>query len=413
MSKQPNILDAINATIEFVYENECSWYRDHWQKHGLSKKPRLKTLDDLALIPPVSKADFIASAHPLEYTFVPPSQVTTFRTTSGTTSGELFMFPRTHLYPDIRDTLKRDGVTAFLYMGGFHKNPATILDYGYHGLQVIAGDIHMPEETVRTVVEHGIDTFLLTPSVLELLLPHILEHNYAPQIKKIILYGELTNASTLKRITANYPNAAIYTEYSLSESGQAIGYTTPRCNLEPNQFRSYPSAYPEIVSDELLITTTTNPHPLPLIRYRTGDSAHLIEHADASLGDTPIFELTGRKNVDWVRVGGLELRYTSAENALRQLPLTISLAQFSIVVSHTPTEPIHIKVSGTLSPDTTADPEIVSELISQTLQDHWQVTASKKLAHFIESGHCARPQVDLLTTPDKASLKKTGIRLLN
>lgn len=404
---------AIENLIAFVWQNNCQWYANLWRTHGLTAKPAIQHVTELTKLPIISKADFLKSNHPFEYTFIPTKEVVAFRSTSGTTGKELFVFPRKNFSPDIRDQLKADGAAIFMYLGGVHKNASTILDYAHKDMHLVTGDAHAPDKTVRSAVVNQVDTISATPTALNMLAPFMKQYDYAHHLERIVLYGELCTQASLKRIEEQYPHAQIYTEYSLSESGQGIGYTTPQCDLGLNCYHVRESAHCEVVDDELVITTLTTPHPLPLIRYRTGDTAHLQEHS-CSCGhpDPQVFELTGRKNVDWVRVGGLELRYSALEKALEQLPSTILVDAIHATVETRNAGQIEIHIFVALSEETKVAADIALPLLLDTIQDHWFLSQAKNLAHYIAINQCVQPTIHHIDAADQTALKKTGIKLI-
>jgi len=413
MQQQHSIVDALQGVIDFVYQNKCPWYVDFWRQQGLFSKPDIETAAAFTQLPMVTKQDFVSSGHPHNYTFVPLANVLSFRSTSGTTGTELFVFPRGCFSPDLRTTLVQNGAKSFLYMGGVQKNATTAFDYLTLGMKITTGDLHRLNEVPQLVIQNQVDTISATPTALLRMGPLLVQSQCESMIRYIVIYGELLTHDMRTQIQALYPQANIYTEYSLSESGQGIAYTTPACDLDLNCYHSHESAHCEIVEGEIVITTLAKPHPLPLIRYRTGDAAKWREHK-CSCGhiSNQVFELTGRINVDVVKVGGLELRYSALEKSVQQLPSTIVIDSISATVAVNKDNQISIHLYVALSLETKVVGAIASTVIQEVVQDHWFLTQTKSLAHYIANQRCLHPVIHLVDNADQLALKKVGIKLI-
>ncbi|MCH7883524.1 hypothetical protein IIA95_03880 [Patescibacteria group bacterium] len=74
--------------------------------------------------------------------------------------------------------------------------------------------------------------------------------------------------------------------------------------------------FPEIIDGELIITSLRLPHAMPLVRYRTGDAAHVVKDACSCDDSDPRIELLGRINSDFVRIGGGEIRVEEVERIM-------------------------------------------------------------------------------------------------
>jgi len=122
--------------------------------------------------------------------------------------------------------------------------------------------------------------------------------------------------------------------------------------------------------------------------------------------------LTGRKNVDVVKVGGLELRYSALEKSLQQLPPTIVIDSISATAGVNKDNQISIHLYVALSVETKITAAIASTLIQEVVQDYWLLTQTKSLSHYIANQKCLPPVIHLVNKAEQVALKRVGIKLI-
>lgn len=128
------------------------------------------------------------------------------------------------------------------------------------------------------------------PSLIKEFIGYFSRHGYIPDIKGIFLGSEGASVED-KRLFSEFFDADVVHWYGQSEK------VTLAVDADgDDRFRVYTSyGYPRVVSGELVATTFVN-RALPLINYRTGDSASIVEDGKYLY----LVDLKGRWGKDFV-----------------------------------------------------------------------------------------------------------------
>jgi phenylacetate-coenzyme A ligase PaaK-like adenylate-forming protein len=311
----------LQETVNFAWDNEHSdYYRELWSMSGVKEKPTIQTQDDFSDLPFSSRADLMQRLHPSERLFRPISEVEMLRTTSGTSGrGPLYFWRDKFISPRIYTQLKDGGGKLALALYAYHSAMSGVVPAREAGLELLIGDPHQLKETVDIAIAAGVDSLVVTPSVALMLVQFLRKDDYISKIVHIALWGEYCSDHTLNLVKESYPNASFSFTYALGEASDLLGYATDQCkNGNRYLHANTKDIYFEYIDNELVVTNLRVPHAMPLIRYKTGDSAKLVNQ-DCFCGDTnPMFEFLGRIGGDFVRIGGGEVRVEEIEKALSE-----------------------------------------------------------------------------------------------
>jgi phenylacetate-CoA ligase len=109
------------------------------------------------------------------------------------------------------------------------------------------------------------------PSLVKEYMIHFERHNFIPKLKAVLLTSEGASVEEKKRI-ADFFKCQVLSFYGMSE--RALIAADIESNGIYKVYTSY--GYPRIVDGELVITSFVN-RALPLINYRIGDGAEIVE----------------------------------------------------------------------------------------------------------------------------------------
>ena len=127
------------------------------------------------------------------------------------------------------------------------------------------------ENFLKEIKKYNIKYIHGYPSLIKEFMVYFEKYNYIPELKGILLGSEGCSKED-KKIFANFFDTKIIHWY-----GQTEKVTLAVDEEANNIFRVYTSyGYPRVVNGELVATTFIN-KALPLINYRTGDGAEIIE----------------------------------------------------------------------------------------------------------------------------------------
>ncbi|GAA1162394.1 phenylacetate-CoA ligase [Kitasatospora gansuensis] len=243
---------------------------------------RLRTLGDLAALPPMMKDDLnIALAH-LE----PKAEVgATWLFQSGGSTGAPKVgyaptgFYMAGVYARWRP-LERDDVFVNAWgagrMWGAHFLAAALADLS--GCQVIAvGSVTKDEyaDWLAFFATRRVTAIGGTPSVLRLWFANARAAGVKlPALRKVLWLGEAWQPQLDEDMAAVAPEARRWGMFGSTETW-VVGTNTPDCPADT--FHTLPEQLVHVDPDGLLDFTTLNPEMLnPVLRYRTGDAGELV-----------------------------------------------------------------------------------------------------------------------------------------
>jgi phenylacetate-CoA ligase len=279
--------------LDFLHLNS-RFYRDHFQKHRIDFK-KIRTLEDLELIPPTTKEDL--QAHENDFVCVEKNQIIDYITTSGTL-GEPVTFALTdndlnrlayNEYQGFRcANCSRDEVFQLMttidrrFMAGL----AYFLGSRMLNSAMIRVGNGIPELQWDSIRRFSPTALVAVPSFLLHIIDYAEKHginHHASSVKKVICIGDSIrnidfSPNTLgKKISERWPETKLYSTYASTEMATSFteceygagGHHHPDLLIvEFLDERDKPVKQGE--SGEVTITTL-GVEGMPLLRFKTGD----------------------------------------------------------------------------------------------------------------------------------------------
>lgn len=316
---------------------KSNFYRNLYQKTfpTISK-------DEWLSLPFVTKETLLAM--PLwERSFVPLSKLDHVRTSSGTSGKPPLFSPRTLLRHTEYRLLYHDfkkPILAYLVpaMPHWHEEAQRSLGVSPH---VISFDPTTPQASARLAALAHADSMSLFAFHIPLVGPHLKREGVGENFKFIEICGEACTQALLSYMRETFPNATIIPFYGSSEVEDSPMGVPCRAitGEEPlSLYHAKSSHYHELidpetlevlvptagVEGELVVTAYPGePCAFPLLRYRTGDMAKVVDTTCTTHGVWS-FTLIGRSELDFVKVQGGVLRADEIERVLRMFATEVT-----------------------------------------------------------------------------------------
>ncbi len=255
-----------------------------------------------------------------------PKDLHYIRNTYGTSGKRILITPRVS-YGDYTQPYKRLSVTRIL---NFFASAHYDFPQEHNGVIHLFGDVADLTAASHLAKRLRADGIYLAPFTAQVLGPMLRERGVADDIKMVQLCGERCSPLQFKLLRELYPNAAILSNYSSSETREAVAYPCEHdlaaggsLIIEP-----VPEFYVEIIDPQSgkpveeygvygeLALTTLAPVPFPFIRYLTGDVAQWVKRDCGCDERNRAFEIMGRMSVFPVRLVKGELTVDAVEAAL-------------------------------------------------------------------------------------------------
>lgn len=324
-----------NNLLSFVVNNtQTAFYRNKYAQAGFDYTTDFKSLDDIKKIPFVTKAELTAVPSE-QLRFVPESEVRGLTATSGTTSGTSllsFLAPSPLTQQIVTDEYVDHGTSMIMFPP---LRAGSIMYYYQLRKQVaILGDIHNLPASCLMAAQAKVRTIMTTPTLAIILKKYIeAQPALVESLKYFRLAGEVLSPSKKAYIQSLYPNLSLFSIYGSSEVGRAASQcaelaksTTEETLYHPNVQGFYfeiinpetGAVLPHQEKGELVITDFSN-SGTPLIRYRTGDLACIIDKPCTCRVAGPRLSFYGRINRDSVRAGGFDIRRDMIEKPILAL----------------------------------------------------------------------------------------------
>jgi len=262
-------------------------------------------------------------------------------------------------------------------------------------LQLIPGDIPL---SAALVERYRPDVLAGFPYALVALAP-MLSAAASSRIQVVQLFGELCTASDWRFLKAYFRDSIFFAEYSSIEAQTPIAGTCPVA-ARSYELLVHPltaSAHVELVDESgaavtetgksgEIVITVLRPTALPLIRYKTGDSARIVRTDCPCGATTPLLQIEGRLEIDRLRIRGGELHTVEVDRVLTSLAQYLTGYEFEVRFAELMQDGLlvpRVTIVCALQPGVT--PEHMERLIASALR----VAPDKTYAEGVAAGEYA------------------------
>ncbi len=334
-------LRGLRLSLERAWSNE--WSRALLVKGGLSDPRDVRTLDDLAKLPFLTKDDF-RDAYPLKMSTVPRAELREFHQSSGSTGTPVVMAYTQNDLEQWAECMARCFTMAGLEPGdAFQIMPTFGLFNGgfgcYHGCRK-AGLFCVPassgntERQIRLMRDFEVKGFCSVVSYV----PRLIEKLDAdpsgncdiPSIK-VGIFGSETFSDEMRRRIESRLHMECFDIYGMTETG-GIGTTGQDCPAHAGIHVWEDQYITEIIDPETgkvlpdgeygeIVFTSLTREAMPILRYRTHDITRILSRERCACGRTHlrIDRITGRTD-DMLIVKGVNFYPRQVEQALMEIP---------------------------------------------------------------------------------------------
>ncbi len=378
---------SLKEILSFVWDNSCSdFYREKYESAGFQKEEVLDP-KNFKNLPFLTRAELEAVA-PKQRLFVSADEVQFVAYTSGTSSqnplityfskvGDYYFDPTLGLgvkrlliiYPPLN---KNFGHT-FIQQCVQSKNKSVPIFADYQNLANSA--------VIAKKVEA--DAIYATPTIA-LMFFEFLEKYYDPRkIKLLALSSETLTLTRRKQLELAYPNAQIANLYASSEIGQYILYPCEKIIAEKkNLFHILqpPVLAAEIIDGELVVSYANN-KAMPLIRYKTGDFFEIVDSNCGCGLKGAVLSWSGRKEVDKIRVSGVEIKVDDVEQTFNPLMGIIgNNYQIHFYENESHRGAVEMIIEVKKSPiNNVINPDLIASKVVDHLMNNWQLSSTALL----------------------------------
>lgn len=404
------VLSQLQAIVTYAYHSPHSdWYRQFCAAHGVAKSPTIETLADFEALPILDRAA-LNRFTPFERLTSDMTCVDDIRSTSGTSGAPPLFYLRSTSYRHMARQLVRAGARRKIYLWGYQHVITHVENDRLEGLQTVVCDPQQLVQHVPLVSAMPADTLAGTPSLLLLFSQMLDSLDDRLGIRFLELTGEPARVQTLKALKQVFPLAQVFHHYAMGEIGQEIGTRGPDCACHRSgYFHLNPEGvYAENHHGELLLTQLNVPTAFPLIRYKTGDRVEWLGTDICPCGhEGTSFELSGRANVDFVRIAGVEIRYEEIATILAGFGEAFAPFLAVEVREHVTGGRQQVSMELKVVPTERADKSVpdLKAALSDALLEKLRLSATTRLSDMVSAGYFAHPRVTLL--PDVPLTTKT------
>ncbi|MEK7628883.1 MAG: hypothetical protein AAB421_05750 [Patescibacteria group bacterium] len=299
------------------------------------------TEDDWQKIRPLTKADLAATPLQLR-SFLPLSVLDHLRASSGTSGQPPLFSPRTHVrhldyrlaYHDFKKPFLTFSVPM---MPHWHEMVQTELGLAP---RVITIDPQYPEATVRLADIAGVDAASLFAYQLRTIGEAMKQSGLNKKIKFLEIAGEACSRARYEYARETFPNATLVHSYGSSEvedvpMGIPCGTmreSEPYAVYHPKKSHFLEIAdsdgrviapHPGAEGDLLITAYPGEPSAFPLIRFKIGDTAHIVE-LPCTHEEPWSFTILGRTEIDFLKIEGGVVRVDELERVLRSVDTLVT-----------------------------------------------------------------------------------------
>jgi len=334
-------LKGLQKSLKRLWTNE--WSRALLQRRGMANPEDVKSLDDLARLPFLTKDDF-RDAYPLKMSTVDRTQLLEFHQSSGSTGTPVVMAYTKADLAQWAECMARCYVMAGLQPGdAFQIMPTFGLFNGgfgcYHGCRK-AGLFCVPassgntERQIKLMRDFRVKGFCsvvsYVPRLIEVLDAEATGDHDIPSLR-VGIFGSETFSDEMRRKIEKRLHIECFDIYGMTETG-GIGTTGQDCSAH-NGIHVWEDQYiTEIVDPttgvpvpdgeygEVVFTSLTR-EAMPILRYRTHDISRILSREKCSCGRTSLRldRITGRTD-DMLIVKGVNFYPRQVEQALMEIP---------------------------------------------------------------------------------------------
>ncbi len=334
-------LKGLRLSLERAWRSE--WSRALLKKGGLSDPGDVKSLDDLAKLPFLTKDDF-RDAYPLKMLTVPREKILEFHQSSGSTGTPVVMAYTEADLDQWAECMARCFTMAGLEAGdAFQIMPTFGLFNGgfgcYHGcrkakLFCVPASSGNTERQIKLMRDFGVKGFCsvvsYVPRIIEKLDEDASGDRDIPSLK-VGVFGSETFSDELRRRIESRLHIECFDIYGMTETG-GIGTTGQDCKAHAGIHVWEDQYITEIIDPvsgkpvpdgeygEIVFTSLTR-EAMPIIRYRTHDITRILSRDKCACGRTHlrIDRITGRTD-DMLIVKGVNFYPRQVEQALMEIP---------------------------------------------------------------------------------------------
>ena len=334
-------LKGLKKSLRRVWSNE--WSRALLQNKGFSNPEDVKSLDDIAKLPFLTKDDF-RDAYPLKMSTVDRRELLEFHQSSGSTGTPVVMAYTKNDLNQWADTMARCFTMAGLEAGdAFQIMPTFGLFNGgfgcYHGCRK-AGLFCVPassgntERQIKLMRDFHVKGFCsvvsYVPRIIEKLDAEENGDHDIPSIR-IGIFGSETFSDEMRRRIESRLHIECFDIYGMTETG-GIGTTGQDCQVHCGIHVWDDQYITEIIDPETgkvlpvgeygeIVFTSLTREAMPIIRYRTHDITRILSREKCACGRTHlrIDRITGRTD-DMLIVKGVNFYPRQVEQALMEIP---------------------------------------------------------------------------------------------
>lgn len=396
-------IENTEELLSFVWNNRFSdFYRKKYQAAGLSERDVLNP-KNFNKLPFLTRRE-LESVSPDERCFVNPKEIQFVAYTSGTTSGNplITYFSKVDNYyfdPTLGLGIGRLLITypplnknfgpTFIQQCVQSKNKPFPIFADYQNLAnsaVIAAKVKA-------------DAIYATPTIALALAEFLRKYYDLKKIKLLALSSETLTLVKRGMLENFYPNAKIANLYASSEIGQFVLYPCRKIiNKKKNHFHILqpPVIKTELINNELVITYANN-KALPLIRYKTGDYFEIVGNNCGCGIKGPVLKWAGRKEVDKIRIGGVEIKIDDVEKVF-SLISHLTGDKYQLHFYENRDKPgVKIKMVVEIIEQETVLKILPAETIKETIINHlmnnWHLSSAAKLKDAVARGLFLMPEI--------------------
>ncbi len=332
-------LKGLETSLARVWSNP--WSRALLEKGGLSDPRDVKSLDDLAKLPFLTKDDF-RDAYPLRMSTVPREELLEFHQSSGSTGTPVVMAYTKNDLDQWAECMARCYTMAGLRKGdAFQIMPTFGLFNGgfgcYHGcrkaeLFCVPASSGNTERQIKLMRDFHVKGFCSVVSYV----PRLIEKLDASDDKdlpdlKVGIFGSETFSDETRRRIESRLGITCFDIYGMTETngigttGQVFACLAGLLVFEDQYFSEViDPATGRVLPDgeygELVFTSLTR-EAMPILRYRTHDISRILTRERCACGRTSlrIDRITGRTD-DMLIVKGVNFFPRQVEQALKEIP---------------------------------------------------------------------------------------------
>jgi phenylacetate-coenzyme A ligase PaaK-like adenylate-forming protein len=340
-----NTLERAQAVLKNVLESSHSnFYRNHYFGKDETKFFWNENINWEQV--PFLERKHIEHVPLFKRVYLPANDIAAIRITSGTSGARVVPIPwfeRNATDPPHFKMLFGDLDIKRLatFSGAFFSYEKAFRDQkGINTISLDLSDLLVSTQLAETHKPDIIGGFTYAISALS----EKLSEETRAHVAALFIFGEWCSKVQWKIFQKQFPHALLLSEYSSIESQTPIGVScheivrSKRRHVHP----LYEYVYVEIIdpnSGQVLtkrgetgeiVITVLRPVALPLIRYKTGDSATIISNHCSCKLESPILAINGRLQMDRLRILGGEINIKEVDRVLSLLSQYLTSGNFEL-----------------------------------------------------------------------------------